>query len=103
MSQLTVRRRYFLTAHTHVLADNARPEVGVDKRVESPIFALKAFNNWVKSVIITKFAHPALQNSPNYSRKERLRGKVLDLGCGKGGDINKWQKANARHYVGAGA
>ncbi|KAL1755332.1 mRNA capping enzyme-domain-containing protein [Schizophyllum commune] len=80
---------------------NARPEVGVDKRVESPIFALKAFNNWVKSVIITKFAHPALQNSPNYSRKERLRGKVLDLGCGKGGDINKWQKANARHYVGA--
>ncbi|KAL1741882.1 mRNA capping enzyme-domain-containing protein [Schizophyllum fasciatum] len=80
---------------------NARPEVGVDKRVESPIFALKAFNNWIKSVIITKFAHPALQHSPNYSRKDRQRGKVLDLGCGKGGDINKWQKANAKDYIGA--
>lgn len=78
---------------------NARPEVGVDKRGESPIFGLKAFNNWIKSVIITKHAHPALRQSPYSAPKDRLRGRVLDMGCGKGGDINKWQKANARYYV----
>ena len=29
-------------------------------------------------------------------------GKVLDMGCGKGGDLNKWQKAKVKEYFGLG-
>lgn len=28
--------------------------------------------------------------------------KVLDLGCGKGGDLQKWMKAGTDEYVGVG-
>ncbi|KAJ4488177.1 mRNA capping enzyme-domain-containing protein [Lentinula aciculospora] len=78
---------------------NSRPEVGVIQRLESPIIGLKNFNNWVKSVLISKFAHPALAEST--VRTQRNKGKVLDLGCGKGGDITKWSKAKISDYVGA--
>ena len=73
--------------------DNSRPDVGVIQRMGSPIIGLKAFNNWVKSVLITQFAHPALhKGSLAHGNK---RGKVLDMGCGKGGDISKWAKSRA--------
>lgn len=70
-------------------SDNSRPEVGVERREFSPIIGLKKFNNWIKSVLIGKFAH-------------RPRGKVLDVGCGKGGDLNKWKQARIGLYVGLG-
>ncbi|KAK7693073.1 hypothetical protein QCA50_002638 [Cerrena zonata] len=94
---------------------NARPEVGVDKRNESPIIGLKSFNNWVKSVLITQHAHPVLARSPNSGPypisappgrgrlgggANRAAGKVMDMGCGKGGDLSKWVKAKIREYVG---
>ncbi|KNZ75424.1 mRNA cap guanine-N7 methyltransferase [Termitomyces sp. J132] len=66
---------------------NSRPDVGVVQRLESPIIGLKNFNNWVKSVLITRFAHPAL-------------AAVLDMGCGKGGDMTKWAKARVCELVG---
>ena len=40
-------------------------------------------------------------------RKKSERGdasskiNILDLGCGKGGDLLKWQKDMVSHYVGA--
>jgi mRNA (guanine-N7-)-methyltransferase len=34
------------------------------------------------------------------SRRNLTKGKVLDLGCGKGGDLQKWQKARAKLYYG---
>ncbi|THG97181.1 hypothetical protein EW026_g4772 [Hermanssonia centrifuga] len=91
---------------------NARPEVGIVQRKESPIIGLKNFNNWVKSVLISSFAHPVLAASPNAGpmantpARQGMRGpargagKVLDLGCGKGGDVIKWVKARIREYVG---
>ncbi|KAM5542557.1 hypothetical protein V8D89_003518 [Ganoderma adspersum] len=79
---------------------NARPDVGVAQRQESPIIGLKSFNNWVKSVLITKFAHPAFASSPNGRRGRGMRGRVLDMGCGKGGDLTKWAKANVAELVG---
>ncbi|RPD59104.1 hypothetical protein L226DRAFT_510173 [Lentinus tigrinus ALCF2SS1-7] len=78
---------------------NARPDVGVAQRQESPIIGLKSFNNWVKSVLITRFAHPVLAASPGQWRG-RMRGRVLDMGCGKGGDLTKWAKANVAEYIG---
>ncbi|TFK89266.1 hypothetical protein K466DRAFT_645030 [Polyporus arcularius HHB13444] len=78
---------------------NARPDVGVEQRQESPIIGLKSFNNWVKSVLITRFAHPVLAASSG-QRRGRMRGRVLDMGCGKGGDLTKWAKANVAEYIG---
>ncbi|KAH8102839.1 guanine-N(7)-methyltransferase [Cristinia sonorae] len=95
---------------------NARPEVGVQQRNDSPIIGLKNFNNWVKSVLISQFAHPVLSSSSNFGpylqagpgpvgmrgrpMSARGAGKVLDMGCGKGGDLTKWAKARIKEYVG---
>lgn len=84
------------------LIDNARPQVGKDARLHSPIFALKAFNNWIKSVLIQKWAVPALSQSSHRgeSRSRRaISGRVLDIGVGKGGDLQKWQKAKIKELV----
>lgn len=92
--------------------DNARPDVGVKQRLDSPIIGLKHFNNWVKSVLITRFAHPALVSSPSSNHefsgsdqrgRSNSSGKVLDMGCGKGGDLSKWSKARIKEYIGVGA
>ncbi|KAF7295089.1 mRNA cap guanine-N7 methyltransferase [Mycena indigotica] len=81
---------------------NTRPEVGVAQRETSPIIGLKSFNNWVKSVLISRFGHPALQASKVVGRGPRAgRGKVLDMGCGKGGDLTKWAKARVAELFGA--
>lgn len=80
-----------------MLLDNSRPEVGVVQRLDSPIIGLKNFNNWVKSVLITRFAHPALVKS--LSASGRAKGKVLDMGCGKGGDMTKWAKARIKELI----
>lgn len=64
---------------------NSRQDQGLGARKQSPILPLRNFNNWVKSVIISSNA---------------LRhGRVLDLGGGKGGDLNKWDKAQIREYI----
>lgn len=71
---------------------NLRPEVGVEHREYSPIIGLRKFNNWVKSVLIGKFTY----------RGRGQGAKVLDIGCGKGGDLNKWRQARIELYVGMG-
>ena len=74
--------------------------MGIVQRLESPIIGLKNFNNWVKSILITRFAHPVLAKSSVFGAlggSSRIsRGKVLDMGCGKGGDITKWAKAHVK-------
>jgi SAM-dependent methyltransferase len=46
----------------------------------------KNLNNWVKAMLITSAVRP------KYS--------ILDLACGKGGDLPKWSKQEIGHYVG---
>ena len=87
---------------------NAVPERGRDWRnTQSTIRGLRSYNNWVKSTLIQKF-------SPDESHRqgdegsgrwaegmdgggldpERRKGlMILDIGCGKGGDLGKWQQA----------
>ncbi|WFD33308.1 mRNA (guanine-N(7))-methyltransferase [Malassezia cuniculi] len=60
---------------------NNREEVGIIERENSPIIGLKRFNNWVKSAVIS-------MGTKTMSRSIR----VMDLGCGKGGDLKKWDK-----------
>ncbi|KAL8825314.1 MAG: hypothetical protein Q9170_007842 [Blastenia crenularia] len=72
---------------------NAVPQRGRDwRRTESRIKGLRAFNNWTKGVIINKF-------SPDNGHALQ----VLDLGCGKGGDLAKWAQQPVQLYVGIDA
>ncbi|KAI9284149.1 guanine-N(7)-methyltransferase domain-containing protein [Umbelopsis sp. AD052] len=75
-------------SQAHLVAQhyNARPEVGVEKRQQSSIIRLRSFNNWVKSVLI--------------SRHVRQDATVLDMGCGKGGDLQKWARGRIGYLVG---
>ena len=76
---------------------NEREDRGREARQESPIFKLRKFNNWIKSVLIGKFI-------PERTEEEIDEGRglfVLDIGCGKGGDLGKWQKqSQVQAYVG---
>ncbi|CAG8850777.1 19880_t:CDS:1, partial [Racocetra persica] len=65
---------------------NKKLDVGVEKRNESTILFLKNFNNWIKSVIIGRYVGQG--------------SNVLDIGCGKGGDLLKWKAAKISALVG---
>ncbi|RGB32408.1 guanine-N(7)-methyltransferase domain-containing protein [Rhizophagus diaphanus] len=65
---------------------NSKVDVGVERRRESTIIFLRSFNNWIKSVLIGKYV--------------TRDGYALDMGCGKGGDLLKWNKANIKSLVG---
>mmetsp|Transcript_26170 Transcript_26170/g.61480 ORF Transcript_26170/g.61480 Transcript_26170/m.61480 type:complete len:890 (+) Transcript_26170:198-2867(+) len=63
-------------------------------RDKSWLYHMKCFNNWVKATQIAEL-------DPNTgTHKQPLR--VLDLACGKGGDLTKWtiHKRGMRNYVG---
>lgn len=53
---------------------------------------MRRFNNWVKSELIRKAAAA--------SRPPGGPLSVLDLACGKGGDLSKWANAKPTNYVG---
>lgn len=57
-----------------------------DSRRQSPIYQLRQFNNWLKYVLIDLHTRPG--------------NSVLDLCCGKGGDLHKWMQASVTTYVG---
>ncbi|KAH7127156.1 mRNA capping enzyme-domain-containing protein [Dendryphion nanum] len=70
---------------------NQVPERGREWRnTGSKITGLRKYNNWVKSSTIQKF----IGNERNL--------KILDIGCGKGGDLQKWfASRKIELYVGA--
>lgn len=66
---------------------NQKNPTDLDTRSKSPIFYMRNFNNWIKSVLIAEYiAEISQQTSNSYI-------SVLDLGAGRGGDILKWKKA----------
>lgn len=70
---------------------NMVPERGRDWRMtDSKIKGLRSYNNWVKSSTIQKFIG------------DERNLKIMDIGCGKGGDLQKWQASKkVALYVGA--
>ena len=68
---------------------NAVPERGREwRRTDSQIKGLRSLNNWIKSTLIQKFSRP--ENMAMVGPGGLL---VLDMACGKGGDLGKWEKA----------
>jgi mRNA (guanine-N7-)-methyltransferase len=64
---------------------NSRGNQTFKLRKTSPIIEVRKVNNFVKSVLILEFS--------------RRGDFVLDIGGGKGGDLNKWHKAQVDHLV----
>ncbi len=58
-----------------------------NERQQSGAYHFYNFQNWVKSVLIQEYT-------------TRPCPRVLDLACGKLGDLLKWKQAGVTHYVG---
>lgn len=71
---------------------NDHPEGSKESRKESPIFYLRNFNNWIKSIIIGD----CLDKIKRVNSRDIA---VLDLCCGKGGDLLKWQRGRIKKLV----
>lgn len=53
---------------------------------------MRQFHNWIKSIIIYTYCHPMYQNERQLS--------ILDIACGRGGDIMKFYYSKCLFYVG---
>ncbi|XP_004521012.2 mRNA cap guanine-N7 methyltransferase [Ceratitis capitata] len=73
---------------------NELKETGRKERLKSRIVYMRNFNNWIKSQLIAEY----LERIKAHQRiGDPMR--VLDLCCGKGGDLLKWEKANITHLI----
>lgn len=57
-----------------------------DKNNNLHFYNMKKFHNNIKKEIITKYATNC--------------NKLIDLGCGKGGDMHKWINSNIKFVIG---
>ncbi len=71
----------------------------MEGREQSKIFPLRKYNNWVKSVLIGRFARSRPASDADQGRARPLGPRVMELGCGKGGDLAKWDKARASQLL----
>nr|XP_046273181.1 mRNA cap guanine-N7 methyltransferase isoform X2 [Scatophagus argus]XP_046273182.1 mRNA cap guanine-N7 methyltransferase isoform X2 [Scatophagus argus] len=89
-----VPTKKLVTDHSVKVAShyNSLQEVGLAARSRSRIFFMRNFNNWLKSVLIGEILEQV-------RRAGSQRLSVLDLGCGKGGDLLKWRRGGISHLV----
>ncbi|XP_011636013.1 mRNA cap guanine-N7 methyltransferase [Pogonomyrmex barbatus] len=82
--------------NTTLVADhyNSLEEKDLSQRNQSRIVYMRNFNNWIKSMLINEYIGKIRQGK---SFGASLR--VLDMCCGKGGDLLKWKKANISHLI----
>ncbi|XP_051948851.1 mRNA cap guanine-N7 methyltransferase-like [Xyrauchen texanus] len=88
-------RKKLVTGELHSLKVathyNKLQELGLAERNKSRIVHMRNFNNWLKSVLIGETLDKV--------RQRRREVSVLDLGCGKGGDLLKWKKGHIDKLV----
>lgn len=61
---------------------------------ESKLYNHRCFNNWIKSVLISDTISKLKDQNPD------MKLSILDLGCGKGGDLNKYKASGIDNYFG---
>jgi len=96
--------------HKHGMGDtiakhyNELEEKGRKHRQESRIYFMRNFNNWTKSMLIQEYVGKLQSKRPDLAMTSGYKGrfglKVLDIGCGKGGDLIKWSKAPIHNLCG---
>jgi len=57
---------------------------------------MRSYHNWVKSILIYTYCNAFKENKDGKIHKTN----VLDIGCGRGGDIQKFYHARVGEYVG---
>lgn len=82
--------------HANVVAAhyNTLEDKGLDERLKSRIFYMRNFNNWIKSMLINEYLN---QIKDNMRHNSPIR--VMDMCCGKGGDLLKWKKGNISYLI----
>lgn len=82
--------------HVNVVAAhyNTLEEKGLDERLKSRIFYMRNFNNWIKSMLINEYLSKVKEGM-----KHNSPIRVMDMCCGKGGDLLKWRKGNISHLI----
>lgn len=72
----------------------------LDTRSESRLYHMRAFNGWVKATQIQELNPITIQQGKRKKGSAPLR--ILDLACGKGGDLGKWilHPRKMSNYVG---
>ncbi|XP_030377606.1 mRNA cap guanine-N7 methyltransferase [Scaptodrosophila lebanonensis] len=83
-------------ANTYVVANhyNELKEAGRKERHKSKIFYMRNFNNWIKSQLINEY-----MSLIKHQKRLGESLRVLDMCCGKGGDLLKWEKAAITHLI----
>lgn len=74
----------------------------LDTRTDSRLFHMRNFNGWVKATLIAEL-DPKTNRTDVKRRRRGFPLRVLDLACGKGGDLGKWilHDRGVDRYVGA--
>lgn len=82
--------------HANVVAAhyNTLEDKGLDERLKSRIVYMRNFNNWIKSMLINEYLNQIKENMRHNSPI-----RVMDMCCGKGGDLLKWKKGNISHLI----
>lgn len=80
-----------------------KADMNLVAREHSLTYDLKSFNNWIKAVLIRIYTQQMCSRLQNKLDLRRQRDSkilhVLDIGCGRGQDIQKWRKARVSYMV----
>lgn len=81
----------------------ALTNINKEERETKKTYELKAFNNWIKAVLIqteTKKMCKLIENVLDLkASNDHKILHVLDIGCGRGQDIPKWKLARVQYMV----
>lgn len=72
---------------------NSIENQGREARKGSPIFNLRKFNNWIKSMLIADTLQAWRSDTG------ALKPVILDIGFGKGGDLPKYAQGSIKHLI----
>jgi SAM-dependent methyltransferase len=67
----------------------------LDHKSERSSQKWRAFNNFLKQAVMKEFIYDLCCDYMN-----EFKYSVLDVGCGSGGDLGKWERLGARSYLG---